>query len=270
MNLINARARFPAMPARTMTSILYALNISTLATWLAVAGASTVACVVKVDGRLPERVEESAERTELFITSQEMGSAPAGPVAETANEELVAEPPLADAPLEPIPEVAEVPELAEIEPLPEVPQLPDALPAPVQREREAKPTGSPAPEMPREKTRPARPAKPAGAVAGGGSGSGQGNAAVGGAGASAAGSDRWQGLRKSSPNYPPAARRAGQEGKVVVQFTVDDRGYVVAATVVSPSPYPALNEEALRTVRRFRATPGVRATTSQPIIFRLN
>ncbi len=248
-----------------MTSILYALNISTLATWLAVAGASTVAFVVKVDGRLPERVEESAERTELFITSQEMGSAPAGPVAETANEELVAEPTLADAPLEPIPEVAEVPELAEIEPLPEVPQLPDALPAPVQREREAKPTGAPAPEMPREKT---RPAKPAGAVAG--SGSGQGTGAVSGAGASAAGSDRWQGLRKSSPNYPPAARRAGQEGKVVVQFTVDDRGYVVAATVVSPSPYPALNEEALRTVRRFRATPGVRATTSQPIIFRLN
>ena len=250
-----------------MTSILYALNISTLATWLAVAGASTVACVVKVDGRLPERVEESARRTELFITSQEMGSAPPGPMAETASEELVAEPTPA-APSEPIPEVAEVPEIAEIEPLPEVPQLPDALPAPAQREPEAKPTGSPAPETPRE--RPARLAKSAGAVAGGGSGSGQGNAAAGGAGTSAVGSDRWQGLRKSSPNYPMSARRAGQEGKVVVQFTVDDRGYVVDATVLSPSPYPALNEEALRTVRRFRAKPGVRATTSQPIIFRLN
>jgi TonB family protein len=45
---------------------------------------------------------------------------------------------------------------------------------------------------------------------------------------------------------------------------------VVDARILSPSPYPALNEEALQTVRRFRARPGVRATTSQPIIFRLN
>jgi protein TonB len=84
------------------------------------------------------------------------------------------------------------------------------------------------------------------------------------------GSDRWVGLRKSSPNYPSSARRQGQQGKVIVQFTVDERGYVVDAKVISGSPYPALNEEALRTVRRFRAKPGVRATTSQPIIFQLN
>jgi len=84
------------------------------------------------------------------------------------------------------------------------------------------------------------------------------------------GSDRWVGLRKSNPNYPSSARRQGQQGAVVVQFTVDERGYVVDAKILQSSPYPALNEEALRTVRRFRAQPGVRATTSQPIIFKLN
>jgi TonB family protein len=55
-----------------------------------------------------------------------------------------------------------------------------------------------------------------------------------------------------------------------VQFTVDERGYVVDAKILRSCPYSALNDEALRTVRRFRAKPGVRATTSQPIIFKLN
>jgi protein TonB len=108
------------------------------------------------------------------------------------------------------------------------------------------------------------------ASAASGRGSGQGNGSARGAGSSAVGSNRWLGLRKASPVYPAAAKRQGQQGRVLVQFTVDERGNVVDARVTGPSPYPLLNQEALRTIRRFKAKPGVRATTSQPIIFQLH
>lgn len=258
-------ARWHSERSALMSSIQYAINIGTLAAWLAVGGASTLGWAVQVDGHLPKRVGEVKE-AELFITSEEIGSARPSEVPETAATEEVVDPEeVTEVPeLLPVPDVIEVPELAELAPLPDVPQLPEALPAP---ERPAvKPKTGAVAGLPKEK--PAASGRPAAGVGGRGTGSGAGTAS--GAGSSATGSDRWVGLRKASPNYPISARRAGQEGRVVVQFTVDDRGFVVDASILSPSPYAALNEEALRTVRRFRAMPGVRATTSQPIIFRLN
>jgi protein TonB len=248
-----------------MSSILYALNIGTLATWLTVAGASTVACVVHVTERLPALNEGTDEPAELFITPQAMGSAPpaeapAAAEEETAPDERVAVP----EELPELPEMTELPELAEMEPLPEVPDLP--APPPARTAPAPKQAASPSSSRPKPATSAGR--KPSSGESGRGSGQGSGTAR--GSGSSEVGSDRWVGLRKSSPNYPSSARRQGQQGKVIVQFTVDERGYVVDAKVISGSPYPALNEEALRTVRRFRAKPGVRATTSQPIIFQLN
>jgi protein TonB len=248
-----------------MSSIYYALNIGTLAGWLAVAGASTVAWVVEVEGKLPALLENEARATDLFITSQEMGSAAPADELET---EPAAEP-VASAPEEVVElpetlETPELPELAELAPLPEIPRMPEPAAAVV-----AAPVSEPRP-VPRVPARPATPAVGSGRPSSAGAGRGQGDGTASGSGSSEVGSSRWEGLRKSSPNYPVSARRLGQEGKVVVQFTVDDRGYVVDARILSPSPYPALNEEALQTVRRFRARPGVRATTSQPIIFRLN
>jgi protein TonB len=62
--------------------------------------------------------------------------------------------------------------------------------------------------------------------------------------------------RQPKPEYPRRARLEGQEGTVVVRFSVGENGRVVAAEAVVPSAWPLLNEEALRTIRerwRFRA-----------------
>lgn len=53
-----------------------------------------------------------------------------------------------------------------------------------------------------------------------------------------------------APEYPLAAERAGQEGVVRVRLTVAENGRVTAAEAVIPSPWPLLNESAVRTVRR--------------------
>jgi periplasmic protein TonB len=252
-----------------MNSILYALNIGTLATWLTVGGASTVACVVHVVDRLPALNNGGDEEAELFITPQAMGSAPPAEAPEAAEEESTAEEPVAEPEALPelpeMPEIPELPDLAEMEPLPEVPDLP--VPATARASTQPKPSARPTTGRPKEGSATTG-RKPSSGESGRGTGQGSGTAR--GSGSSAVGSDRWVGLRKASPNYPSSARRQGQEGKVIVQFTVDERGYVVDAKIISGCPFSALNEEALRTVRRFRAKPGVRATTSQPIIFQLN
>lgn len=64
--------------------------------------------------------------------------------------------------------------------------------------------------------------------------------------------------RQPAPTYPREAVRAGQEGRVGVRFSVAENGRVLAAEAASPSPWPLLNEEAIRTVRsrwRFRSGP---------------
>ncbi len=59
------------------------------------------------------------------------------------------------------------------------------------------------------------------------------------------------------PVYPERARREGQEGTVVVRFTVGEDGRVIAADVISPSQWPLLNAAALYTIRnRWRLEPG--------------
>lgn len=62
--------------------------------------------------------------------------------------------------------------------------------------------------------------------------------------------------RQPAPEYPYRARREGQEGTVKVRFLVGEDGRVLSAEAVSPSPWPVLNDSALRVVRerwRFRA-----------------
>lgn len=60
-----------------------------------------------------------------------------------------------------------------------------------------------------------------------------------------------------APRYPDAARRAGQEGTVAIRFSVGTDGRVLAAEPSAPSPWGALNREALRVVReQWRFKPG--------------
>ena len=72
-----------------------------------------------------------------------------------------------------------------------------------------------------------------------------------------------------APSYPAEARRKGQTGTVIVEFTVDSSGRVTYANASSPSPWPLLNQEAVRTVLRWRFPPGDFISLERPIVFRL-
>jgi protein TonB len=64
--------------------------------------------------------------------------------------------------------------------------------------------------------------------------------------------------RQPAPDYPRRAIREGQEGLVRIRFSVGEDGRVLGAEVASPSPWPLLNDAALRVVRnrwRFREGP---------------
>lgn len=63
--------------------------------------------------------------------------------------------------------------------------------------------------------------------------------------------------KQPSPDYPRQAIREGQEGIVMVTFTVDSNGRVLSAAASKPSPWSLLNESAVRAVRsRWRFQPG--------------
>lgn len=66
--------------------------------------------------------------------------------------------------------------------------------------------------------------------------------------------------RQPKPEYPRQALRERQEGTVVVRFTVGTNGRVHEAALGEGSPWPLLNDSALRVIRdRWRfANGGVR------------
>lgn len=77
-----------------------------------------------------------------------------------------------------------------------------------------------------------------------------------------------------SINYPEIAKKAGVEGKVFVQFVVDEQGNV-QDPVVTRGIGAGCDEEALKAVRQAKFNPGkqrgkaVRVKMSLPITFRL-
>jgi protein TonB len=76
--------------------------------------------------------------------------------------------------------------------------------------------------------------------------------------------------KQLAPTYPPRAKEEGQEGEVRIGITVGTNGRVLAAEVLAKSPWPLLNEEAVRTVRQsWRFTPGPVRHYEVPIHFRL-
>jgi protein TonB len=76
--------------------------------------------------------------------------------------------------------------------------------------------------------------------------------------------------KQPAPEYPREARRQGQEGTVIVRMTVGDDGRVLAVEAVSSSPWPLLNNSALRCVKsQWRFAPGPARAYDVPIHFRL-
>lgn len=79
---------------------------------------------------------------------------------------------------------------------------------------------------------------------------------------------------KVPPEYPNEMRRTGMNGEVVVSFVVDRQGEVRSVTIVS-STHIAFEAPALRTVTRWKFTPGIKngvpvdTQVVQPLAFSL-
>ena len=77
------------------------------------------------------------------------------------------------------------------------------------------------------------------------------------------------------PTYPPAARRAGEEGTVRLKVLVDEKGRPRDVTVANSSGFSRLDQAAIEAVRKWRfvaATDGtnpISAWTQVAITFRL-
>ncbi len=82
-----------------------------------------------------------------------------------------------------------------------------------------------------------------------------------------------QSLREKT-HYPPSALERGLEGRVVVQFLIDEEGEIERPRVVQGG-HEVLNRAALRTVRRLECTPGrqrsrpAKVKMTMPVIFAL-
>jgi protein TonB len=249
-----------------MSPFLHALNIGTLATWLSVAGFGVAGIMIH-----PWRSEPSpsAEFGESLMVSNEidLGDAPFNP--ETGMSQPSPEVPVEAADTLPAP--SELPPLAEYAPLPEVPDFPEITATPA--------TAAPAENSVREvPVRPSSHARPGPTRIARATNSGGGKPAASSSGTAAPGVGRGIPMssaarlaagRMPAPNYPLAARRGGQTGTVVIEFSVDASGKVISAYAKNPSPWPLLNEEAVRTVRRWSFPPGGVMKLQRPIIFQI-
>lgn len=255
-----------------MQSLLYSLNVGTLATWLSISGASTVACVIKVTDHLPEATQpslvlDSFGEGEFDVSETAAGAADQNEVNENPE----------DTPTEEVTEVVpEMPELAQVEPLPEIPELPAPEPEPLPEvpDGEVKPKAQPRPQTTvratNDRPRAPRPAVRAAsrATQGGAGGGGTGNGSTAGKGSGISGAARVAGGRIGKPAYPRELRDRGVQGVVKVTFTLDASGNVLNAYVVS-SPDPKFNADCLATVRKARFPPGSPETLTVPFRFKL-
>jgi protein TonB len=241
-----------------MQALLHSLNIGTLATWLSVAGFGTIGVIVH--GRHPESVVSETAETLLLDADFILGDA-SPPAPESATVETPPTETTTASPAETLQDPPELPVLAETAPLPEIPELPEIAPKPAEINI--------APTI--QLTTRSTPTKPVRATpprtASGSQASSQTGSSTRGTGMSSA--SRLAAGRMTPPSYPPEARRKGQSGTVVVEFTIDASGRVISAYAQSPSPWPLLNNEAVRTVRGWKFPSGGVMKLQRPIVFQL-
>jgi protein TonB len=250
-----------------MQGILHSLQIGTLSTWLSLTTFGTVGVVVHPWHASGPAPLPAAEETEI-TPNDFLLEAPTGP----AGDNLTAAPtetlPLETEIPEPIPAPPELAPLAELTPLPEIPDLPPS-PPPISAVREA----HEAPRSSNPSTSASTPRPSATRNTGARSSSSNSSSATTGSGhggnSAATTASRLAAGRMPAPAYPASAKRAGQTGTVVVEFTIGTDGRVISAYAKSPSPHAALNEAAVRTVRRWKFPPGGVLKTQRPIIFQL-
>ncbi|MCI5837426.1 MAG: energy transducer TonB [Veillonellaceae bacterium] len=110
---------------------------------------------------------------------------------------------------------------------------------------------------------------------GGGHGTGHGTGTGSGSGPGTGTASGPQLLSAPSPSYPESARRAGQEGTVVVGLTIEVDGRVGDSWIISSSGSSTLDEAALSAVRRWKFVPAkeggraIRVNSQVPVTFNL-
>jgi periplasmic protein TonB len=240
-----------------MTAVFHALNIGTLACWLSVVGFGAVAFVMPGTRGLmvPDHLVKEPGAFFQDFTLGEFADSPADatePAASAAPAEALSAPP-------------ELPETAAFASLPEIPDLPVPAVKPAQAAVATPPVVGQA-----RRTSSAPSTSSAAARPGAG---GSGNAAAGSAngqpGSGVSDASRLSRGRMPKPAYPAQAKRAGQTGTVVVEFTVDASGRVVSAFAKTSSGWPLLDNEAVRTVRRWTFPAGGVMKLQRPIVFQL-
>jgi protein TonB len=229
-----------------MSGILHAIEITTLAAWVSLAGVCTIVPTIDFSHSSPTPTVEV--KVPPIVINEIVMDAPTSNGTEVANASAAT--PSVDSWSAP-PKLAELLESAV---LPEVPSLPVQATA---LERIAQPA-----------TRP-RSAKPSAVVSGSVNAAAAARPGVAGGQGGGDAAARLVGGRMPAPRYPEAARRGGQTGTVLVEFTIDAAGRVVSAIAKQPSPWPLLNEEAVNTVRRWKFPPGGVMKLQRPIVFEL-
>ena len=77
------------------------------------------------------------------------------------------------------------------------------------------------------------------------------------------------------PVYPPQSRRAGEQGTVVFNVLVDEKGHPQQINIAKSSGFDKLDQSALQAIHRWMFNPAVRgsqkvaAWTSVRVTFRL-
>ncbi len=80
-------------------------------------------------------------------------------------------------------------------------------------------------------------------------------------------------VRMVTPEYPESARKAGVEGRVDLSVVVDEKGFVVAADVITAVPTGIFEEAARQAVMKWRYRPArmrgraIRARLGQTVYF---
>ncbi|MCX6879776.1 MAG: energy transducer TonB [Verrucomicrobia bacterium] len=228
-----------------MSPLVYALNIATLAIWLSLTGLDVVGWTMPIRHLEPKSSRDGETAVVLKPPEISLG---VPEVPSEAAESSPAVPEVAEPEVMPTP--PELPATAEFPPLPEVPELSAKPRAPVTKPAPKNPASKPAQRVTGQPS--ARPLDPAGA---------------GGSGLSA--TARMAAGQMPPPAYPAEARRKGQTGTVLIEFIVGTDGRVISAYPLRPSPWPVLDNEAVRTVRGWKFPPGAVMKLQRPIVFQL-
>jgi protein TonB len=233
-----------------MNSLLHAFNISTLATWLSMTSFGTVGVLLPAWHSQPATTTPREMESIWVAPDITLGAEASSDSAPTSSENSLPETP------EILPAPPELPPLADVAPLPDIPDLPP-LPQPKFT-----------PTTPQAASQQITAARKSNAT----TRTPIGNSRVNSTGANTntpSDSSRLAAGRMAPPSYPIEARRKGQTGTVLIEFTVDSNGRVISAYAKSPSSWPLLNEEAVRTVRRWKFPPGGIMKLQRPIVFQL-